>query len=110
MFDPKCTELRGFVCGNTYAGHLPLMYKNKLKYWFTHLFTGFKGEGILPPPCQQILTQVNGDGYLVLKELAQLFQPYLLKNPTSIIHSHPNQRGSYSTYYAELMFFYDLQG
>ena len=65
---------------------------------------------ILPPLGLQIRTEVNGDGYLVLKELAQLFQPYLLKNPTSIIPSHLNQRGSYSTYHAEAMFFYELQG
>ena len=56
MFDPKCTELRGFVCSNTYAGHLPSAYKCKLKYWSTHIFTGVKQEGILPPPGQQILT------------------------------------------------------
>ena len=71
MFEPKCTEPRGFVCGDTFAGHLPLVYKDKSKYWSTHLFTGFKGKGILPCPGQQILTQVNGDGYLDLKELAQ---------------------------------------
>ena len=110
LFDPKCTKPRGFVCSDTYEGHLPSEYKGKLQYWFTHIFIGVKKEGILPPPGQQILTQVNGDGYLVLKELAQLFQPYLMKNPTSIIPSHPIQCGLYSTYHLEIMFFYELQG
>ena len=99
MFEPKCIEPR--VCSDTYVGHLPLAYEDKLKYWSTHIFTDVKQEGILPPPGQQILTQVNGDGYLVLKELAQLFQLYLLKNPTSLISSHSNQRGSYSTYHID---------
>ena len=108
MFDPECSEPRGFVCSDTYVGHLPSAYECKLEYWSTHIFTGVKQEGILPPPDQQILTQVNGDGCLVLKEPAQLFQPYLLKNPTSITPSHPNQRGSYSTYHSEAIFFYEL--
>ena len=33
-----------------------------------------------------------------------------MKNPISIIPSHPNQRGSYSTYHAEAIIFYELQG
>ena len=32
MFDPKCTEPRGFVCSDIYAGHLPSAYECKLKY------------------------------------------------------------------------------
>ena len=39
-----------------------------------------------------------------------MFQPYLMKNPTSIIPSHPIQHGPYLTYYLEVMFFYELQG
>ena len=54
--------------------------------------------------------QVNGDGYLVLKELAQLFHPCLVKNKTSIIPSHPSQHVSYSSYHAKAMFFNNLQG
>lgn len=52
-----------------------------------------KGEGILPPPGQQILTQVTGDRYLTLKELAQFLHLYLVKNPTSIVPSHSSQHG-----------------
>lgn len=110
MFDPKCTEPRGFVCRDIYSSHLPSFFEDKLQYWSTHLFTGVKGEGILSPLGQKILTQVHGDGYLALKELSQLFHPYLVNNPTSIMPSHPIQRGLYSTYHAKTMFFYDLQG
>ena len=39
-----------------------------------------------------------------------MFQPYLMKNPTSIIPFHPIQRELYSTYHLEAMFFYELQG
>ena len=109
MFDHKCTEPQGFICANTTQAHLTLSYEGKLQYWFTHIFTRIKAEGILPPPGQQILSQVNGDGYLVLKELAQLFHYYLIKNKTSIIPSHPNQQGPYLTYHTKAMFFYNLQ-
>ena len=110
MYDPKYPEARGFVCGNPTLAHLPLFFEEKLKYSSTHIFTGMKGEEILPLPGQQTLTQANGAGYLTLKELAQLFHPYLVKNPRSIIPSHPSHHRSYSTYHAKAMFFYNLQG
>ena len=69
-FDPLYQEDCGFICGNGTTAHLPSSYKSTLLYWSTHLFTAVKGEGILPSPGQQILSQANGDGYLVLKELA----------------------------------------
>ena len=47
MFDPKCTEPTGFVCGDTYSSHLSSFFEDKLKYWSTHLFTGGKGKEIL---------------------------------------------------------------
>ena len=47
---------------------------------------------------------------MIIKELAQLFHPYLVNNKTSIIPSHPHQQESYLDYHAELMFFYNLQG
>ena len=59
---------------------------------------------------QQILSQANDDGYLVLKELAQIFNPHLLKDKTSIMPSHPLQPSSYSNYCAEAKLFYNLQG
>ena len=69
-----------------------------------------KTEGVLPQQGQQILTQANGDGYIVLKELAQVFNPYLLKDKASIMPTHPLQHSSFSMYLADAMFFYNLQG
>ena len=50
MYDPKCTEARGFACEDTTSAHLPSFYGEKLQYWSTHIFTGIKIEDILPPP------------------------------------------------------------
>ena len=70
LFDPACQEDHGLICGDGSAAHLPLSYETTLLYWSTHLFTAVKGEGILPSPGQQILSQAKSDGYLLLKELA----------------------------------------
>lgn len=40
MYDPKCTEARGFVCEDTTSAHLPLFFEEKLKYWSTHILPG----------------------------------------------------------------------
>lgn len=68
-------------------------------------------EDILPPQGQLIPTQVHGDGYLLSKELAQLFYPYLIKDNTTIMASYPRQgSNSYSRFHAKVMFYYNYQG
>lgn len=82
-----------------------------LEYWSNHIFFAVKAEDILPPQGQKNLTQVHGDDYLILKELAQLFHSYLIKDNTTIIPSHPRQGlYFYLKFHADAMFYYNYQG
>ena len=104
------SQRKGFYLWRHKLGISTIVLLGEVQILIHPFFKEMKDKGILLPPGEQILTQANVDGYLALKELAQLFHPYMMKNPTSIIPSHPSQHGSYSTYRAKTMFFYNLQG
>ena len=52
IYDPKCTEAKGFACECTTSERIPSFFEEKLQYWSSHTFTKMKREGILPPPGQ----------------------------------------------------------
>ena len=80
MYDPKCADVWGFICGDGSDTHLPSSYQNFLENWSTLIYQAMNLDGLFLEDRKVILAQSNQDGYGFLKQLVQTFHPYMVKN------------------------------